>query len=96
MAVPPEWWAESEEDSILVGDHDDVGCIEISTLHKESGEFATDSIETIARDEAEQSLQWSTVRLGDFCGRKCRLSGGGRGNSRVVCGQRCLAAIYYL
>jgi len=68
MAVPPEWWAESEEDSILVGDHDDVGCIEISTLHKESGEFATDSIETIARDEAEQSLQWSTVRLGDFCG----------------------------
>jgi hypothetical protein len=68
MAVPPEWWAESEEDSILVGDHDDVGCIEISTLHKESGEFATDSVEKIARDEAEQSLQWSTVSLGDFRG----------------------------
>ena len=31
--VPNEWWAESEEDTILVGDRDDVGCIEISTLH---------------------------------------------------------------
>ncbi len=32
LALPPEWWADSEEDSILVGDRDDVGCIEISTV----------------------------------------------------------------
>ena len=24
VAIPPEWWADSEEDSILVGDRDDV------------------------------------------------------------------------
>ena len=25
LALPPEWWAESEEDSILIGDRDGVG-----------------------------------------------------------------------
>ena len=39
MAIPPEWWADSEEESILVGDRDEVGCIEISTLHRDTGEF---------------------------------------------------------
>ena len=68
LAVPPEWWAESEEESILIGDHDDVGCIEISTLHKEEGEFSSDEIARIAREEAEQKLQWETLSLGDFRG----------------------------
>ena len=68
LAVPPEWWAESEEDSILIGDHDGVGCIEISTLHKEKGQFSPDEVAQIARDEAEQSLTWETLSLGDFRG----------------------------
>ena len=68
LAVPPEWWAESEEDSILIGDHDGVGCIEISTLHKEKGQFLPDEVAQIARDEAEQSLTWETLSLGDFRG----------------------------
>ena len=34
LALPPEWWADTEEDSILVGDRDEVGCIEIFTLHR--------------------------------------------------------------
>lgn len=68
LALPPEWWAESEEDSILVGDQDDVGCIEISTLHKESGEFDTDTLAKIARDESEQPVDWRAVTLGDFRG----------------------------
>lgn len=68
LAVPPEWWAESEEESILVGDHDDVGCIEISTLHKDSGEFDIDALEQIAIEEADQSVEWRGVTLGDFRG----------------------------
>lgn len=68
LAVPPEWWAESEEESILVGDHDDVGCIEITTLHKDSGEFDTGSLEQIAKEEAEQPIEWQAVSLGDFRG----------------------------
>lgn len=68
LAVPPEWWAESEEESILIGDHDGVGCIEISTLHKEEGEFSSEEVAQIARDEAEQPLQWDALGLGEFRG----------------------------
>ena len=68
MVVPPEWWAEAEEESILVGDQDDVGCIEISTLHKESGEFDSKTILDIAKAESEQPVDWASVQLGEFSG----------------------------
>ncbi len=72
MALPPEWWAESEEESILVGDRDNVGCIEISTLHKEQGEFDLAEVRNIARAESEQALEWRRVTLGDFEGVQSR------------------------
>lgn len=68
LAIPPEWWADSEDDSILIGDRDEVGCIEISTLHKEKGEFSAREVEVIARGEAEQPLDWRKVTLGEFSG----------------------------
>lgn len=68
LAVPPEWWADSEDDSILIGDRDNVGCIEISTLHKEKGGFGAKEVEVIARAEADQPLQWRQVTLGEFKG----------------------------
>ncbi len=68
MAVPPEWWAEAEEDSILVGDRDDVGCIEFSTLHKEAGQFDLAELDSIARAEADQELTWESIELGEFSG----------------------------
>lgn len=68
LAIPPEWWAESEEDSILVGDQDNVGCIEISTLHKEEGMFDVQTVRGIAQEESEQPLDWHQVTLGDFAG----------------------------
>jgi len=68
MAIPPDWWAEAEEDSILVGDRDGVGCIEFSSLHKEEGEFSIAELESIARDESEQDLEWKSVELGEFNG----------------------------
>jgi hypothetical protein len=68
LAIPPEWWADSEEDSILVGDRDDVGCIEISTLHKDEGEFDQQMLHDIAVAESEQKLDWQPTGLGDFAG----------------------------
>ncbi len=68
MALPPEWWAEAEEDSILVGDRDEVGCIEISTLHKEQGEFSVAELRRIAGAESGEELPWREVGLGDFRG----------------------------
>lgn len=68
MVVPPEWWAEAEEESVLVGDVDDVGCIEISTLHKEAGEFSEGELRGIARDESPEVTEWQAVSRGDFRG----------------------------
>lgn len=68
LAIPPEWWAEFEEDGILVGDRDDVGCIEISTLLKEEGSFDQNSVRDIAESESGQALEWREVALGDFSG----------------------------
>jgi hypothetical protein len=68
LAVPPEWWADIDGDSILVGDRDDVGCIEISTLHKDEGVFDAAEVREIAASEAESVLQWQQVTLGDFSG----------------------------
>lgn len=68
LAIPPEWWADSEEEGILVGDRDGVGCIEISTLHKDQGEFQRRDVEDIARAESDRPQQWQSITLGDFAG----------------------------
>ncbi len=67
LALPPEWWAESEEDSILVGDRDGVGCIEISTLHRDEGDFSTEEVAQIAREEGGDG-DWQVARAGDIEG----------------------------
>lgn len=69
MALAPEWWADADDDgTILVGDEDDVGCIEISTLHKEDGEFDAAELKAIATAESPEAGPWQQVRLGDFGG----------------------------
>ncbi len=68
LGVPPEWWAEREDDSILVGDRDDVGCIEISTLHRDEGEFSAEEVLGIARENGEPDWDWQPARAGDFKG----------------------------
>ena len=67
-ALPPEWWAESEDQTILIGDRDDVGCIEVSTLHKESGEFDAQEVSRIAKAESGADAHWQLITLGDFGG----------------------------
>ncbi len=68
MALPPEWWAESEDDSILVGDRDDVGALEFSTLHKESGQFDQEELRGIAEAESEHPQKWTRLVSGEFEG----------------------------
>lgn len=68
LLVPNEWWAESEEDTILVGDRDDVGCIELSTLHKEQGGFGSAELNSLSQEESPEVSNWSSVRVGDFSG----------------------------
>ena len=68
MAIPPEWWADAEEDSILVGDRDEVGCIEISTMRKEEGDFEPGAAKDIAQTESAGPMEWQAVTLGEFQG----------------------------
>ncbi len=68
LALPPEWWAEAEGDSILVGDRDEVGCIEISTLKRDTGEFSASDIEAVAKEDAAAGAQFAAATLGDFTG----------------------------
>ena len=70
MALPPEWWADQEEDSILIGDQDDVGVIEISTLQREDGNFSAAEVMQIARDNAEAGCTFGAVQRGDFTGQR--------------------------
>jgi hypothetical protein len=71
VGLPPEWWADQEEEHILIGDRDDVGSIEFSTLVREDGEFGAEEVSAIARDNAESPVQWTPVRHGEFSGVSC-------------------------
>ncbi len=71
MALPPEWWAEAEGESILIGDRDEVGCIEISTLHKDEGSFDEPDLRAMAAELTDPSVSWVNVDLGDFRGIRC-------------------------
>jgi hypothetical protein len=69
MALAPEWWAETDEDgTILVGDEDDVGCLEINTLHKEQGVFEAVELLRIAEAESAAPQRWQKASCGDFSG----------------------------
>jgi hypothetical protein len=69
IGIPPEWWAEQEDDVVVIGDRDDVGCIEISTLCKEEGNFDQAQVTTIATDNGEPGWDWQSVSLSGLSGR---------------------------
>ncbi|MEM1111357.1 MAG: hypothetical protein AAGI11_05560 [Pseudomonadota bacterium] len=71
LTLPPEWWAEAEDESILIGDRDDVGCIEISSLHREQGAFAGDEIEAIIREASPSHVELRKANLGELRGVTC-------------------------
>jgi hypothetical protein len=64
LLLPDEWQADQEDDAIVIGDRDGVGCIEISELYKEDGDF---SAEDLALFTAGESV-WTPVKLGSFVG----------------------------
>ncbi|MEM1153904.1 MAG: hypothetical protein AAGI44_07160 [Pseudomonadota bacterium] len=68
MALPPEWWADTDEDSVVIGDRDEVGSIQISTLHKSEGVFESQDVFDVAYSEAGSTSQWQSASLGEFRG----------------------------
>ena len=68
VGIPPEFWADREEDVFLIADNDGVGCIEITTLQREEGEFSGAEVRQIAIDNAEGDWDWREASCGDFSG----------------------------
>jgi len=64
MLLPDEWQAEQEDDVIVIGDQDGVGCIEFSELHKESGDFTAEDLKQFVPDAS----QWESIGRGSFQG----------------------------
>jgi hypothetical protein len=64
LLLPDEWQAEQEDDAIVIGDRDGVGCIEISELRKDSGDFGADDLKQFVPDASA----WDSSRCGSFEG----------------------------
>jgi hypothetical protein len=66
--LPSEWQAENEDDIIRIVDQDEVGEIEITTLHKQSGKVMPGEIQTLAREESPEVPKWEAATAGAFSG----------------------------
>jgi len=68
LIVPPQWWAEADEEVIVVGDEDGVGAIEISTLQRDESTADVLGAAEIAAQESPEVTAWELVSCGDFSG----------------------------
>lgn len=68
LMLPAEWHAENEDDIIRIVDQDDVGEIEITTLHKQSGNVMPAEIQDMALEESPEVSQWKATNAGAFSG----------------------------
>ena len=68
LMLPTEWHAENEDEIIRIVDQDDVGEIEITTLHKQSGNVMPAEIQDMALEESPEVSQWKATNAGAFSG----------------------------
>lgn len=69
LLLPEEWFAERDDDSIIIGDRDGVGCVEISELRRDRGTFSVEDLEQFRVD----GQPWEAVNIGSFEGRSSAL-----------------------
>ena len=58
LMLPSEWQAENDDDIIRIVDQDEVGEIEITTLHKQSGKVMPAELQDMAREESPEVPEW--------------------------------------
>jgi len=56
MMLPAEWHAENDDDVIRILDQDDVGEIQVTTLHKQSGKIDSGEVSAMARQESPEDF----------------------------------------
>jgi len=70
LLLGDEWMAEQEDDSILIGDRDGVGCLEVSELRREQGQFTEADLDGLM----EAGHDASEISCGNFRGRVTRFT----------------------
>lgn len=50
LLLPPEWFAEQDEESVLISDGDGVGCLELSMLFSDGAAFDENQVREICED----------------------------------------------
>jgi len=68
LLVPEGWFAERDDDSIVIVDEDDVSNIEISSLKREQGVVSTDEINEFAADLITAGHAGQNVTVAGFNG----------------------------
>jgi hypothetical protein len=68
LLLPPEWWAEEEGDSIVIGDRDGVGCLEVSELRHPDGVFDAAALRQLAAAQGSPVQSWRECRVGQLTG----------------------------
>ena len=68
MMLPEEWHAENDDDVIRIVDQDDIGEIEITTLHKQSGRVNASDVAAMASEESPEITEWHQAGGGGFEG----------------------------
>lgn len=66
--LPDEWEAEQDEETIVIGDEDGVGALEITTLEKSDDTGEPADIHELAQALVPSDVIGSAVRLGEFSG----------------------------
>jgi hypothetical protein len=66
MDLPEEWDAEQDEETIVIGDEDGVGMLEITALER-GNDTATD-LEALAAELFPKKVKTAPAQVGDFTG----------------------------
>jgi hypothetical protein len=68
ISLPDEWFAEEEDEAIIIFDEDEVGTIQIADFKKEKGDANHDDLIDLAEELIEQRVPYTAATLGDFTG----------------------------
>lgn len=68
LDLPEEWGAEQDEETIVIGDEDGVGELEITTLERRDAAGAEVDLEALAQDVISSGAAGRPVRVGEFSG----------------------------
>jgi hypothetical protein len=69
LDIPDEWEAEQDDETIVIGDEDGVGALEITTLTHESSDADFSDLDALAKQIVPVTTAGATVKLAGMPGR---------------------------